>query len=33
VSAAADVIVDADGSVADVVDRCLGSIARFRGAP
>lgn len=33
VSAAADVIVDADGSVADVVDRCLASIAGFRGAP
>lgn len=31
VSAAADVIIDADGSVTDVVDRCLASVARFRG--
>lgn len=32
VAAAADVIVAADGTVADVVDRCLAAIDRFRGA-
>lgn len=32
VAAAADTIVDADGPVTDVVDRCLDAIARFRGA-
>jgi len=31
-AAAADVIVDADGPVADVVDRCLATIDRWRGA-
>lgn len=32
VAAAADLVVDAHGPVAEVVDRCMTAIARFRGA-